>query len=136
MTELRRAEEQLRVAQKMEAVGQLAGGVAHDFNNLLSVILSYAQLTRGDLAPNTPIHNDIGEIEKAAKRAANLTRQLLAFSRRQVFQVRPIALPKLVAGVHRLLTDILGERITLNHAVGFSLICGGAFFVFKGPLSS
>jgi PAS domain S-box-containing protein len=114
VTERRQLEQQLRQAQKMEAVGQLAAGVAHDFNNLLSVILSYAQLTKSVLQPDTPIHADMAEIEQAAKRAANLTRQLLAFSRRQVLEPRVMDLGQLLTGIEPMLRRLLGEDIELS----------------------
>jgi PAS domain S-box-containing protein len=110
---LRHTEEQLRHAQKMEAVGRLAGGVAHDFNNILSVILSYSELLLGDLEPNNPTAADIGEIGKAARRAADLTRQLLAFSRQQIIEPKVIDLNELVAGMDQMLKRLLGEDIDL-----------------------
>jgi len=78
---LRKAEEQLRHSQKMHAVGRLAGGISHDLNNILSVILSYAEMVHSGLRPEEPLRADVEEIKIAAERAANLTRQLLAFSR-------------------------------------------------------
>jgi PAS domain S-box-containing protein len=117
ITDLRRAEEQYRQAQKMEAVGRLAGGVAHDFNNLLTVIISYAQFLREDLDPADPRRQDLEPILQAAEGAAGLTRQLLAFSRQEVIQPRAVALEEVVAQSEKLLRRVIGEDIALSTAL-------------------
>jgi PAS domain S-box-containing protein len=110
-------EEQLRLAQKMEAVGALAGGVAHDFNNLLSVILSYTEFALESAGEGGALRNDLLEVRKAGRRAESLVRQLLAFSRRQVLQPVPLDLNEVVAGVEKMLRRVLGEDIELvTHA--------------------
>jgi PAS domain S-box-containing protein len=109
-------EEQLRQSQRLEAVGRLAGGIAHDFNNLLTAIGGYAEivLARGDAVPETTA--DIEEILKASRRAASLTAQLLAFSRKQVLQPKRVNLNALVNDTHRLLRRLIGENIELATA--------------------
>jgi CheY-like chemotaxis protein/two-component sensor histidine kinase len=98
----------------MEAVGQLAGGVAHDFNNLLTVIMSYSSLLLSDPAANDAVKSDIQEISAAAERAAALTRQLLAFSRKQVLQMRPVNVNAIVTNVESMLRRLIGEDIKLT----------------------
>jgi signal transduction histidine kinase/ActR/RegA family two-component response regulator len=113
MTDRRRLEQQFRQAQKMEAVGRLAGGVAHDFNNLLTAILGYGELILPQIEPDSPIRSDLLEIKKAAERAAALTQQLLAFSRRQTLQPRVLNLNEVVKGIHNLVQRLIGEDIRL-----------------------
>jgi two-component system cell cycle sensor histidine kinase/response regulator CckA len=104
---------QLRQAQKMDAIGRLAGGVAHDFNNLLSIIISYAELALGDLKAGDPLGPDIEEIKRAAVRAADLTSQLLMFSRQQVLSPTVCDLNAIVLGMDKMLRRMLNEDITL-----------------------
>lgn len=107
------SEEQLRQAQKMEAVGRLAGGVAHDFNNILSVILGYGALILEGLTSSDPMRADVEEITRAAGRAADLTRQLLAFSRRQVVEPQVLDFAGVLSGMEKMLQRLLGEDIEL-----------------------
>jgi PAS domain S-box-containing protein len=113
ITERRRLEEQLRQAQKMEAVGRLAGGIAHDFNNWLTVIVSYLELLLEDMALDSPLRRYAEDALEAADRAASLTRQLLAFSRRQVLQPQELDLNAVVAGMEPMLQRLMGEDVTL-----------------------
>ncbi len=120
-TERRRAEnrrdsleEQLRQAQKLEAIGRLAGGVAHDFNNVLSVILGYSEDMLHSLEPSDPRWQDMKEIEGAANRAAALTRQLLMFSRQQVLEPKVLDLNEVLANMDRMLARIAGEQVELS----------------------
>ncbi len=114
-------QEQLRQSQKMEAVGQFAGDIAHDFNNLLTVIEGYCQLSLSELPEDVPLRDDIGEIQKAANRAADLTRQLLAFGRRQILEVKVLDLNTLVKDLDKMLHRIIGEDIELVTHLGSDL---------------
>ena len=113
LTESLALQEQLHQAQKMDAIGRLAGGVAHDFNNLLTAIVGNAELLRDQLDPKSAAALDLAEIEKAAQRAAGLTSQLLAFSRRQVLQPKVMDLDAVIAGVQRMLQRLIGEDVRL-----------------------
>jgi len=118
---LRQTEEQLRQSQKMEAMGRLAGGIAHDFNNLLTIIRGYSQLFLHDLKKGDPMEKGIEQIEKATHRAADLIRQLLAFSRRQVMEMRPLDLNNLLSDLEKMLRRIIGEDIVLANLLAEDL---------------
>jgi nitrogen-specific signal transduction histidine kinase len=113
ITERRLLEDQYRQAQKMEAVGRLAGGVAHDFNNLLTVITGFASFVTDSLADTDPRRRDVEQIQRAATDATRLTRQLLAFSRQQVVAPRVVALDAIVDGARMMLRRVIGEDIRL-----------------------
>jgi two-component system, cell cycle sensor histidine kinase and response regulator CckA len=117
-----RLQEQLRQAQKMEAVGRLAGGVAHDFNNMLTAILGYSELLSEQIGPDKPIGRDLREIRAAAERAATLTRQLLAFSRKQMFTIQAVDLTNVVQTIEPMLRRLLGERIVVTTALAGDLV--------------
>jgi len=114
VTEKRILERQLQMAAKMEAVGRLSGGIAHDFNNLLGVIIGYSQLLKRKLDPRSPLLEHAEEIEKAGKRAAALTRQLLAFSRQQVLTPAILNLNDLVTDMVKMLPRLIGEDIAVS----------------------
>ncbi|MDA8239637.1 MAG: PAS domain S-box protein [Nitrospiraceae bacterium] len=111
ITERRKLEEQLRHAQKMEAVGTLAGGIAHDFNNILNVIMGYGSLVLSKLEADSPSKNHMNEVLAAAERAANLTRRLLVFSRKQVADVKPTNVNETIIGIRKLLDRVISENI-------------------------
>jgi signal transduction histidine kinase len=115
------AEEQLAHAQKMEAVGRLAGGIAHDFNNLLSVIIGYAQFAKESVPPDSSLAADIEEIRLAGERAAGLTRQLLAFSRKQVLQPVVLDINEAVARMDKMLRRLLGEDVQFHNRLAGDL---------------
>jgi PAS domain S-box-containing protein len=121
ITEHRRLEEQFRQAQKIEAVGRLAGGIAHDFNNLLMVIRGYSDLLLEELKPADSRRRALEEIRKAGERAATLTRQLLAFSRKQVLQPQILDLNAVVSNINTMLRRLIGEDIELTMLPGAAL---------------
>jgi two-component system cell cycle sensor histidine kinase/response regulator CckA len=118
LTKQRQLEEELAQSRKMDAIGQLAGGVAHDFNNLLTVIMSYSSLLLGDIDASDPRRQDVQEISDAAERAAALTGQLLAFSRKQVMHTRPININTVITGLEKMLRRLIGEDIELAISLG------------------
>ena len=113
-TQRKRLEDQLRHAQKMESIGTLAGGIAHDFNNLLTAIIGNAQLALAGLRPEDPLHDRLIEIENSGKRAAELTRQLLIFSRRERLEPRTINLNDTIGQFAKMLRRIIGEDVELR----------------------
>ncbi len=117
----RALEDQLHHSQKMDAIGRLAGGVAHDFNNVLTVILGYTGLLLDQLGTDDPRRSEATEIYRAAERAASLTRQLLAFSRKQVLQPRPVDLNAVIANIEPMLRRLIGEDVQLTIAGGEGL---------------
>ena len=114
ITERRRLEAQLSLSQQLEAIGRLSGGVAHDFNNLLGVIIGYSEALQQRLSPDDPNREPIDEIRNAGERAASLTRQLLAFSRKQVLEPKVLDLNTIVVDVEKILRRLIGEDISLK----------------------
>src|SRR5579864_7851435 len=114
VTEKRVLERQLRMAQKMEAIGRLSGGIAHDFNNLLGVIIGYSRVLKRGLNESIALYEHAVEIEKAGERAASLTKQLLAFSRQQVLTPAILDLNTLASDMHGMLPRLLGEDIEVS----------------------
>src|SRR5713101_3098305 len=118
MTDQRRLETQLHQAQRMDAIGRLAGGVAHDFNNLLLVISAYAELMLDSLAEDSPLRRNVAEIMAASRRAAELTRQLLAFGRKQMQLLQVLDLNAVVGEIATMLPRLIGEDIQLVFVPG------------------
>ncbi len=121
ITERKQLEHQLRQAQKMQAVGQLAGGIAHDFNNLLTVISGQVQMALSEISESDPLHHRLDEVEKAAGRAAKLTRQLLAFARIQSVESKVLDLNSIVSGMTAMLSHLIGRQVELKFTPAHNL---------------
>ena len=121
ITERQKLELQLRQAQQMEAVGRLAGGIAHDFNNLLTAILGYCNLMLDEVPAEDPLRKDLDEIRAAGERAAALTRQLLAFSRRQMLQPHKLDFNALVRQTEKMVRRLVGEDVEVAISLGESV---------------
>jgi two-component system, cell cycle sensor histidine kinase and response regulator CckA len=117
ITERRELEQQLVLSQRLEAVGKLSGGIAHDFNNLLGVIIGYSEALQQSIDPENPLREAIDEIQKAGQRAATLTQQLLAFSRKQVLEPKILDLNSIVEDMRKMLRRLIGEDIELNFSM-------------------
>ena len=128
VTERKKLEEQFRQAHKMEAVGLLAGGIAHDFNNILTAIIGYGNLVKMKLAADNPVAAHVDQILASADRAANLTHSLLAFSRKQIINPKPVKINEIIIGVGKLLTRLIGEDIELTMELD-----GRAMTIFADP---
>jgi two-component system cell cycle sensor histidine kinase/response regulator CckA len=113
LRERKALEDQLRQSQKLEGIGRLAGGIAHDFNNLLTAIMGYTEMILDQIGPDKPISKDLEEIRAASERAVGLTRQLLAFSRKQTLHLAPIDLNEVVSGMRDMLQRLIGEAVTI-----------------------
>ena len=121
ITDRKHLADQLRVSQKMQAVGELAGGVAHDFNNLLMIVKGHAEMMLDRIVESSPAHHNLEQIQSATDRAASLTRQLLAFSRKQVLQPKILDLNDVVAGMIKMFSRVIGENIDLTFLPGAKL---------------
>src|SRR5438445_10627169 len=121
VTERKQLEGQLRQAQKMEAIGRLAGGVAHDFNNVLTAIFGYVDILREEMPADSTAQRDLAEVRKASERAASLTKQLLAFTRQPVLEPRVLDLNLVLADMDRMLRRVIGEDIELSTVQGAAL---------------
>jgi PAS domain S-box-containing protein len=131
ISDRKRLEEQFRQAQKMEAIGRLSGGVAHDFNNLLGLVIGYGEILQEKLPPQDPLRRNADEILNAGRRAAALTRQLLAFSRQQVLETKVLDLNLVVSGMESMLRRLIGEDLELSCVCDPSL---GAIKADQGQL--
>jgi PAS domain S-box-containing protein len=129
LTDRKRLEEQLRHAQKLEAVGRLAGGVAHDFNNIIQAIQGFAALVLDELRPEDPMHADVCEIVRASGRAAALTKQLLAFSRKSIIQLRSLDAGAVIADMQKMLGRIVGEDVEI------AIHCGQDLWPIRADVS-
>jgi signal transduction histidine kinase/CheY-like chemotaxis protein len=121
VTERKRLEEQLRQSQKMEAIGALAGGIAHDFNNLMTAVIGYSDLLKMRMQRDDPLLGDLDQIRRAGERAASLTGQLLAFSRKQVLQPQVLDINHVISDTEKMLRRIIGEHIDLVTIPGAAL---------------
>jgi two-component system cell cycle sensor histidine kinase/response regulator CckA len=115
ISERRNLQQQLQQAQKMESIGRLAGGIAHDFNNLLQAITGFSSILLAELGEGDPRRGDVEEIDRAAQRAVALTRQLLAFSRKQKMELARWTVNHVVQGTEKMLRRLIGENIALGH---------------------